>query len=403
MRSVLVINSGSSSVKYQLVDLDAADPAVAALASGIVERIGEKRSSLTHNFAAQTHTAEIAAPTHQQALEAVLDCFDQFGPVISESNCLAVGHRVVQGGAVFPGPALVTDSVLAEIRQLSSLAPLHNPANALGIEVAQKLLPDIVHVVVFDSSFFVDTLEPPAYTYALERKLAEKYQIRRYGAHGTSHQYVGQQVAEFLDLTSGSERAQLKQIVLHIGNGASVSAQIGSAAVDTSMGLTPLEGLVMGTRTGDLDPAIVFHLARQAHLSIDQIDNLFNKQSGMLGLTGQSDMRSVQALIDQGDPAALLARQVYVRRIAKYIGSYYVMLGGCDAITFTAGVGENDAGVRADVCAFLKVLGVELNPAANAARSSHPRAISSAASAIKVLVIPTNEELAIARLAIQFV
>jgi acetate kinase len=403
MRSVLVINSGSSSLKYQLVDLDASTPETTALASGIVERIGEKSSSLSHKFAGEIHSSEIAAPSHQEALEAVLECFKQFGPVISKSNCLAVGHRVVQGGAIFPAPALVTESVLADIRQLSSLAPLHNPANALGIEVAQKLLPKIAHVAVFDSSFFVDTLEPAAYTYALQPKLAATYQIRRYGAHGTSHQYVGLQVAKFLGRTAGAALAELKQIVLHIGNGASVSAQIGTAAIDTSMGLTPLEGLVMGTRTGDIDPAVVFHLARQANLSIDQIDNLFNKQSGMLGLTGQTDMRSVQSLIDQGNPAALLARQIYVRRIAKYIGSYYVMLGGCDAITFTAGVGENDVNVRAEVCDFLKVLGVELDPAANSAPSSHPREISSAASTIKVLVIPTNEELAIAQLAIKFV
>jgi acetate kinase len=325
----------------------------------------------------------------------VLDYFEKYGPSIQDNDCIAAGHRVVQGGALFPRPAVVDQKVLEQIKSLGELAPLHNPANAEGIEVAMKLLPNIPHIAVFDSSFFVDTLEPAAYTYALAKEVAEQYQIRRYGAHGTSHKFVGDRVAEFLDVP----RESLKQIVLHIGNGASISAQSGSKAVDTSMGLTPLEGLVMGTRTGDIDPAAVFHLGRVAKMSFAEIDTLFNKKSGMLGLCGESDLRSVHQLIAQGDQDAELALAVYVRRLAKYIGSYYIVLGGCDTITFTAGVGENDSTIRAQVCEFLAPLGVKLDSTANTTRSSEPRVISAADSSIKVLVVPTNEELAIARFA----
>ncbi len=390
--SVLVINSGSSSIKYQLVNPETGE----AIASGLVERIGEETGHIEHNYGDVTREIDEPVADHGVGLKAVLDLFEEVGPSLTDGSVAAVGHRVVQGGKYFNGPALITDEVQALIEDLCPLAPLHNPAHLKGIVVARELLPQVPHVAVFDTAFF-QGLPNEAATYALDRSVAEKYQIRRYGAHGTSHQYVSAKVSEVLG------RDDLKQIVLHLGNGASASAVVGGKAVETTMGLTPLEGLVMGTRTGDIDPAVVFHLARVAGMSIDDIDNLFNRQSGLKGLTGQNDMRTVRSMAGEGNADAIEALEVYVHRLLKYIGSYTAIMGGLDALTFTAGAGENDAALRADVVDRLASFGVKLDQDLNETRSKEPRVISTPDSAVTVLVVPTNEELAITRQAMSLV
>lgn len=383
--TVLVINSGSSSLKYQLVNPENG----AAIASGLVERIGENSSLLKHTYGDQEVNLEAPVHDHSEALAKVLELFDQVGPALSEAGIVAVGHRVVQGGSYFSGPALIDDEVRNLIDDLAPLAPLHNPAHLKGIDVARELI-KVPNVAVFDTAFF-QGLPAEAATYALDKEVAAKYSIRRYGAHGTSHQFVSSAVADFLGT------GELKQVVLHLGNGASASAVVNGHAVDTSMGLTPLEGLVMGTRTGDIDPAAVFHLSRVGGMSTDEIDTLFNKQSGLKGLTGDNDMRAVRERANNGDADARLALDVVVHRLVKYVGSYTAVMGGLDALTFTAGIGENDAVLRAEVCERLAFMGVKLDEAANAVRSKEPRVISAEDSAVKVLVVPTNEELAIAR------
>lgn len=390
--SVLVINSGSSSIKYQLVNPDTTD----VIVSGLVERIGEEIAHVEHTHDGETTTLDLPIPDHKAGLKKILELFDEFGPHLGPETVRAVGHRVVQGGKYFDKAALITDEVQQLIEDLIPLAPLHNPAHLSGIKVARSLLPDIPHVAVFDTAFF-QGLPAEAATYALDREVAEKYSIRRYGAHGTSHQYVSRQVSKLLG------REDLKQVVLHIGNGASASAVVNGHAVDTSMGLTPLEGLVMGTRTGDIDPAVVFHLARVGGMSIDEIDNLFNRGSGLKGLTGSNDMREVQAGYDAGDEAATVAMEVYVHRLLKYIGSYTAVMGGIDTVTFTAGVGENSSEVRAMVAERLAPFGVKLDPEKNAVRSREPRVISADDSRVIVLVVPTNEELAIARQSMEII
>jgi acetate kinase len=390
METVLVINSGSSSIKYQLVDPNSGD----ALASGLVEKIGQDNAIITHKVGDSKYEEITPILNHDEGLKLVLAKFDEFGPKIADSNVIACGHRVVQGGSVFTDSVKADAEVIKKIRELALLAPLHNGPNADGIEVGMNLLPNIPHIAVFDSAFF-SKLPEEASTYPIDKAVAAKYQIKRYGAHGTSHKFVGDEVAKFL----GKDREDVNQIVLHIGNGASISAQKGSIPIDTSMGLTPLEGLVMGTRSGDVDPAIVFHLIRNANMSVDEVDTLLNKQSGVLGLTGVSDMRELQAKEDAGEPDAILAKKVYCRRIAKYIGSYAVMLGKLDAITFTAGVGENDSATRTKTIEYLKPFGVELDEKLNSQRSSEPRIISTPGSKVKVIVFPTNEELAIAKIA----
>ena len=385
-RTVLVINSGSSSIKYQLVDPDSG----ASLASGLVERIGEETGAITHRHDGEKFELVEPVPDHGFGLAEVLRIFAEQGPDLDEANIVAVGHRVVQGGHYFSGPALVDDDVVAKIEELVPLGPLHNPAHLKGIEVARRLLPDVPHVTVFDTAFFQNLPEEAA-RYGLNRKVADTYSIRRYGAHGTSHQFVSGEISKRLG------REDLKQIVLHLGNGASVSAVVGGRAVETSMGLTPLEGLVMGGRTGDIDPAAVFHLSRVAGMSIDEIDHLFNRESGMKGLTGQQDMREVWRLVDAGDQNARDAIDVYIHRLLKYVGAYTAVMGGVDAITFTAGIGENDARVRAELCRRLSYLGVRIDAAANDARVSEPITISTPESSVVITVLPTNEELAIAR------
>jgi acetate kinase len=365
---VLVVNSGSSSLKYQLLEPETGT----SITSGIVERIGEPGGVADHGAALR------------MALSAR-------GP-LSEAGITAVGHRVVHGGPRHSCPVVVDDAVIDELHELVPLAPLHNAANVKGIEVGRKLLPDVPHVVVFDTAFF-HSLPEAARTYAIDSEVAAKHGLRRYGFHGTSHQYVSGVVAELL----GRPLEELDQIVCHLGNGASISAIHGGQAVEVSMGLTPLEGLVMGTRSGDVDPGVIFHLARTAGMSIDEIDELLNRRSGIKGLAGVNDFRELHRLVEEGSAAARLALDVYLHRLRKYIGAYLAVLGGVDVITFTAGVGENDEVVRAGALAGLEKLGIAVDPERNAGRFKQPRIISPEGSPVTVCVVPTNEELAIAR------
>lgn len=370
---VLVLNAGSSSLKYQLIEPDSGK----SLAEGVVEKIGEPSSVVTD---------------HGAALRVAFEELSEDGIDLKDCGLAAVGHRVVHGGAVFYRPTIVDDAVIAELEQVSTLAPLHNPPALQGIEVARKLLPDVPHVAVFDTAFFHD-LPAAAATYAIDRELAEKWHIRRYGFHGTSHRYVSEQAAEFL----GKPWESLNQIVLHLGNGASASAIAGGRAVDTSMGLTPLEGLVMGTRSGDIDASIVGYLHREAEMSVDDIESMLNHNSGMLGLAGERDFRRLQQLIESGDSSAQLAYDVFVHRLRKYVGAYLAILGRTDVVSFTAGVGENVAAVRRDALSGLAGVGVEIDEQRNTQAAKGARRISTDNSRVTVLVVPTNEELAIAR------
>jgi acetate kinase len=390
-QDVLVINSGSSSIKYQLVDVEAET----AIASGVVERIGQEVGSVTHTGPDGKTTLEVPIPDHESGMEVVLRLFAEHGPVLDPDTLRAVGHRVVQGGDVFAGPAVVDDEVYAAIEALSDLAPLHNPPNLAGIKAARHAFPDAPHVAVFDTSFH-QSLPAAAYTYAIDTGVAAEYKIRRYGFHGTSHKFVSHLTAELI----GKPVEEANIIVLHLGNGASATAVRNGESVETSMGLTPLEGLVMGTRSGDIDPAVVFHLQRVAGMSTDDIDVLLNRKSGMLGLCGLTDMRDVHKAAGEGDEAAATALEVYYHRIKGYVGQYYAQLGHVDAIAFTAGVGENDDKVRASSLAGLERLGISVDPERNAGRSSKPKVISPEGSEVTVLVVPTNEELEIAREAV---
>ncbi|MCU1481364.1 MAG: acetate kinase [Subtercola sp.] len=372
MSTVLVVNSGSSSLKYQLIEMSTES----VLASGLIERIGQ--------------AGEVR--DHSAAFQSMIDTFEEKGPSLTENPPIAIGHRVVHGGKRFFGPTVVTDLVKINIEDLSDLAPLHNPANLQGIIAAQKVFPDIPQVAVFDTAFH-STLSPAAYTYAIDAELADRYRIRRYGFHGTSHKFVSEATAEFLDRPLDS----LKTIVLHLGNGASACAVDGGVSIDTSMGLTPVEGLVMGTRSGDIDPAVLIHLHRKGKLDFDDLDELLNRKSGLLGLSGRGDMRDVVGAAGDGDEAAQLALDVYLHRLKHYVGAYSAELGGVDAIVFTAGVGENSAPVRAGALAGLERLGISVDPALNEADDRGRRRISPEGSPVEVLVIPTNEELEIAR------
>ena len=391
---VLVVNSGSSSIKYQLIDVASGE----ALAVGLVERIGQPVAAIRHDGPDGRTTLEQPVPDHEAGIATILDLFAQHGPHLDQESIVAVGHRVVQGGDRFPGPALVDDAVEAEIADLCTLAPLHNPANLAGIRAARHAFPDVPHVAVFDTSFHT-TLPPEAYTYAIDRDLARRYAIRRYGAHGTSHAYVSRRTAALL----GKDPAEANVIVAHLGNGASITAVRGGRSVETSMGLTPLEGLVIGTRSGDIDPAVVFHLQRVAGMSTDQSDDLLNRRSGMLGLSGSSDMRDVHGAIAAGDADALLALKVYCHRLQHYIGAYHALLGRVDAIAFTAGIGENDDLVRLRALTGLEHLGIIVDPERNAGRKTTETVISADGSPITVFVVPTNEELEIARQAVALV
>jgi acetate kinase len=374
--TVLVLNSGSSSLKYAVVEADSG----AVLADGIVERIGEGE-----------------VPDHTAAMQVA---FDELADDMA--GLAAVGHRVVHGGPDLYEPTLVDDALIAKLEELSPLAPLHNPPAVLGIEVARKALSDLPHVAVFDTAFFHD-LPPAAANYAIDRDIAALWSIRRYGFHGTSHQYVSEQAAAFLEVPLAS----LRQIVLHLGNGASASAIVGGRPVDTSMGLTPMEGLVMGTRSGDIDPGVITYLWRTAGMSVEDIESMLNRHSGVRGLGGEIDFRVLHQRIESAPEkeraAAQLAYDVYIHRLRKYIGAYLAVLGAADVITFTAGVGENDAVVRRDALSGMTALGIELDEHLNASPAKAARRISAGNSPTAVLVIPTNEELAIARACMQVV
>ncbi|MBT1018540.1 acetate kinase [Canibacter sp. lx-72] len=387
MSTVLVINSGSSSLKYQLVNtVDGSK-----IAAGLVERIGLPGANIAHeqNGIKTQHTREI--PDHTFAFAAVTRVFAEQQMPFESLQLTAVGHRVVQGGEKFIEPTLITDEVERAIAELSALAPLHNPGQLAGIRAARKVFPKTAHVAVFDTAFH-QSMPPAAYEYALDQNTARQYSIRRYGFHGTSHSYVARRAAEFL----GRPVSDLKQVVLHLGNGASACAVQGGTSINTSMGLTPLQGLVMGTRTGDIDASVVFHLHRTAGMSIDEIDTLFNKQSGLLGLSGSADMRDVTAAAASGDARATQALAVYTHRIRHYLGAYAFELGGLDTVIFTAGVGENVPQIRAAVCADLAAYGIVLDSALNQQHSRKVREISAAESRVRVLVVPTDEELEIA-------
>jgi acetate kinase len=365
----LVLNCGSSSVKYQVVDTTQPEP----LVSGLVERVTD----------------------HTEAIETIIESLAAPGSGISLDDLTVIGHRVVQGGSEFSAPTIVTDDVERHITLLSTLAPLHNPPNLAGIAAARVAFPLLPHVAVFDTAFH-HTLPEAAYTYAIDRRVAEAHGVRRYGFHGTSHAYVSRETASAM----GRDIRELNMIVLHLGNGASACAVKGGRSVDTSMGLTPLEGLVMGTRSGDIDPAVVFHLARAAGMEISEIDDELNRRGGMLGLCGHSDMRDVEKAAEEGDAAATLALEVYTRRIRGYIGEYWAQLGTLDAIVFTAGIGEKSDHVRRMSIAGLEGLGVVLDLERNAGRKKEEILISTEESTVQVWVMPTNEEREIALQAI---
>ncbi|MGW3462852.1 acetate kinase [Streptomyces olivaceoviridis] len=386
---VLVLNSGSSSLKYQLLDMRDSS----RLAVGLVERIGEQTSRIEHTCLTSGDTREHTGPIadHDAALKAVAEELTRDSLGLDSPELAAIGHRVVHGGMFFTEPTVVDDAVLTEIERLIPVAPLHNPANLTGIRTARALRPDLPQVAVFDTAFHT-TMPEPAARYAIDPKIADRHRIRRYGFHGTSHAYVSRQTARLL----GKDPSEVNVIVLHLGNGASASAVEKGRCVDTSMGLTPLEGLVMGTRSGDLDPAVIFHLARVGDMSMDEIDTLLNKRSGLFGLCGDNDMREIRRRIDEGDEEAALAFDIYIHRIKKYIGAYYAVLGTVDAVAFTAGVGENAAPVREAAIAGLTGLGLAVDPERNAVRGGGPRLISPESARVAVAVVPTDEELEIA-------
>ncbi|MGW0118518.1 acetate kinase [Streptomyces sp. NPDC003327] len=388
---VLVLNSGSSSVKYQLLDMTDGS----RLAAGLVERIGEETSRLVHTplldgGGRRERTGPIA--DHGAALTAVAEELAADGLGLDSPELAAIGHRVVHGGLRFTAPTVVDDEVLAEIERLVPVAPLHNPANLVGIRTATALRPDLPQVAVFDTAFHT-TMPEAAARYAIDVETADTHRIRRYGFHGTSHAYVSRETAKLL----GKAPEEVNVIVLHLGNGASASAVRGGRCVDTSMGLTPLEGLVMGTRSGDIDPAVTFHLKRVAGMDEDEVDVLLNKKSGLVGLCGDNDMREIRRRIDEGDERAALAFDIYVHRLKKYIGAYYAVLGRVDAVAFTAGVGENAAPVREAAIAGLEELGLAVDAGLNSARTDGARIISPEYARVAVAVVPTDEELEIAR------
>ena len=396
---ILVINSGSSSIKFRLYDMGQE----ILLVSGKVERIGEPDGiSIYRGHQAsgdvQEYKEQSPAVDHAAGLKQIFELLESRGPLDSLKSLHAIGHRVVHGGEVFRAPALVNETVIAGIRKMIPLAPLHNPANLVGIETARRLCPQVPQVVVFDTTFF-QTLPPHAYRYALPDDLYQQHHVRRYGFHGTSHQYVARQAADFLQ----QPLETLRLITLHLGNGASAASIRDGICIDTSMGMTPLEGLVMGTRCGDLDPSVHFYLARTLNMSLDEIEILLNHSSGMKGLCGVKDMREVHRLANKGNKQARLAIDMYCYRICKYIGAYYTTLGGLDALVFTAGIGENDPIIRQSVCNNLSALGITLDQEQNQTGANGTFMINAENSKVKVLVVPTNEELEIARQALSII
>jgi acetate kinase len=390
--NVLVINAGSSSLKYQLYMMTNES----VLAKGRVERIGMDSSILTHEVEHQPEVREVSEILdHTTAIKKVLDMLThhQFGVLGSIHDIQAIGHRIVHGGESFSKSVLIDQSVKLEIRKLFDLAPLHNPAHMMGIVAVEANLPNIPQAVVFDTAFH-QTMPPSSYLYAIPTVLYRKHKIRRYGFHGTSYDYVSKRAAEFL----GRPLTELKLVICHIGNGASCAAILKGKSFDTSMGMTPLEGLIMGTRSGDLDPAVVPFTINKEDLTLNEVNSMLNKHSGLLALSGiSSDMREVVEAMQAGNASARLAFEMYAYRIRKYIGSYVAAMDGVDAIVFTAGVGENSDVLRKEVCKGLTFLGIYLDEERNAVRSAEPRRITTDDSKASVLVVPTNEELLIAR------
>ena len=389
--NILVINCGSSSLKFQLIDSETEK----CIAKGLCERIGIEGSQITYTpDGGEKEQTVTPMPDHTEAIRLVLEALtnEKTGVVKSLDEIGAVGHRIVHGGEKFAASTIITDEVMKAIEECNDLAPLHNPANLIGINACKKLMPTTPMVAVFDTAFH-QTMPEEAYMYGLPYEYYEKYKIRRYGFHGTSHSYVSKKAAEVL----GKKYEDLKIIVCHLGNGASVSAVKNGKCVDTSMGLTPLEGLIMGTRSGDIDPAIMEFIAKKENLDIEGVMNVLNKKSGVQGMTGiSSDFRDLEAAYNEGNEYAINAIEVFCYRVAKYIGSYVAAMNGVDAIAFTAGVGENDKASRKAICEYLGYLGVKIDDQANDVRGKNA-VISAADSKVKVMLIPTNEELMIAR------
>ena len=391
--NILVLNCGSSTLKYQLINMD--DESV--LAKGLVERIGIEGSILTHKPTGKDkYVVEQPMKDHNIAVKLVLDALvdETHGVIKNADEIAAVGHRVLHAGEKYKESCLVNEDVKSVVRECFDLGPLHNPANLIGIEAVEAAMPGKPNVAVWDTAFG-GTMEPKAYLYAIPREYYEKYHVRRYGFHGTSHSFVSKETIKFANLDKDSA----KVIVCHLGNGASISASIGGKCVDTSMGLTPLEGLIMGTRSGDLDPAIIEYLCNHENLTVSEMLNILNKKSGVLGMSGgiSSDFRDIKAAMDDGNEVAKQTLEAYAYRVAKYIGSYVAAMNGVDAITFTAGVGENAAWLRPMICQYLGYLGVKLDEAASEKAVGEEMIISTADSKVKLCVVPTNEELAIAR------
>ena len=398
---VLVINSGSSSIKFQLLDMQ--DESV--LASGLVERIGEAEGLIKCELRPDTDAEEVIniqeqVPNHEHGMRKAVELLTDAtkGVIKDRDDINVVGHRVVHGGEEFHQPMLITDDVIGAIEKNIPLAPLHNPANLDGIRVARELFPSSPQVAIFDTAFH-QTIPPHAYHYALPIELYEKHRVRRYGFHGTSHQFVAGECARLM----GRKPEELNIITVHLGNGCSMTAVEKGRSIDTTLGLTPLEGLVMGTRSGDVDPAIYAFLARNCGMDIDAIDNMLNKKSGLKGLCGMNDMRDIHAAIDKGDKLAQLALDVQTYRNRKYIGAYMAALGHVDAIVFTAGIGENDSIVRAKSVEGLEPFGIVMDKEANSQRVKQPTLLSAKESKVQIWGIPTNEELAIARQAVEVV
>ncbi len=388
---VLVINAGSSSLKYQLIETDTEE----VLAKGLCERIGLDGSKLTHSPEnKESYVKEQSMPTHTTAVQLVLEALvdPDHGVIEHIDEISAVGHRVLHAGQVYSDSVIVNDDVKKVVKDCFPLGPLHNPANLIGIEACEEALPGKPQVAVFDTAFG-QSMSPKAYMYAIPYKYYEKYGIRKYGFHGTSHKFVSARTIDFAEL----DKSSCKVIVCHLGNGASISASIGGKCVDTSMGLTPLEGLIMGTRSGDIDAAVVQFLANNENLSVDEVLNILNKESGVLGISGvSSDFRDLSAAAEEGNERAQVALDAFIYRVAKYIGSYVAAMNGVDAIAFTGGIGENDCQTRGKICEYLGYLGVKIDPENNKKRGEEMY-ISTPDSKVKVMVIPTNEELAIAR------
>ena len=389
---ILVLNAGSSSIKYQLINMEN----YAVIANGLIEQIGENSSLarikyLDKEGAEQKIEHKLPIPNHEIALKLMSALLIESSAIHDLNDLDGIGHRVVQGGSSFREPVIVDEWVASEIERLIPLAPLHNPGHLAGIKVSLEQSPSVPQVVVFDTAFHA-TMPPHAYMYAIPYHYYEDLKIRRYGFHGTSHRFVAKEAAKFM----GKKLSQLNAITLHLGNGASVSAIQNGQSVDTSMGLTPLEGLMMGTRSGDIDPAVLFYLARKEGLDIETLDRVLNKESGLKGICGINDMREVGQMAEEGNEKAQLALEMFNYRIKKYIGAYSAVLGRVDCIVFTGGIGENAVNVRAKSCENLQNLGIEIDPILNQKRSSRTMQISTKESPVTVLVIPTNEELEIA-------